>query len=682
MLAILRTILILSIFITSKVYASQIASKFRVVWSQDPATSATIGFEALIGENQQYKISYKIKDIASEFLSVSVDDYRKHKGMINAFGHLKNLKANTAYQFYISLDNKKSQIFWFKTAPSENDQRLSFISGGDSRNNRDVRKNANILVSKLRVDAVLFGGDMTGSDNSSQWKNWFIDWQLTFSKDGRITPIVPTRGNHERSNDSISKLFAVPSSVYYAFDIGRDLFRVYTLNTESSIAGDQSLWLKNDLQKNSNRIWKFAQYHRPMRAHTSGKSEGNRQYKAWSKLFYDYEVNLVSESDSHTVKTTYPIRPFTGEGSDEGFIRDDERGTVYVGEGCWGAPLRKNNDDKTWTRASNRFNQFKLIFVDKSKMELRTLYVDNARDVEEVKDNNRFNLPKNLKVWAPSNGSGKVVKFNKSSLRLAFLSPQVGDEIRLAKPFTVNVKVTDELSKIKNVKVFGNTKLIHESNKGEFSFSTQVNLRGDFVLSALATNEKGEQKESRDLSLFIGRKLKKTYSEISKNEDDAIERVSGRMVLNGEKIKLGSKGGNKFAAFLFRNLALKNDSEIKKAHIQFTSASISRKEASLSISASMIKYGESITNKISYLTDLNKTNMEVPWDVSKWKWWGLANSNQRTPNLSELFSEVIKMDSWKEKDSLIIIISGEGERVLRARDKGLSDAPKLLLEFK
>jgi len=170
----------------------------------------------------------------------------------------------------------------------------------------------------------------------------------------------------------------------YALNLGGDLLRIYTLNSMIAAGGNQRNWLENDLSQNTQMRWKMA--------------------------FYQYGVDLVCESDAHVVKTTYPIRPSRESGSDEGFIRDDERGTVYVGEGCWGAPLRRNNDDKKWTRASGSFNQFKWIFIDLDGIEVRTIKVDNAEEVASVDVNNIFSEPAGLDVWSPS--TGRVLRIN------------------------------------------------------------------------------------------------------------------------------------------------------------------------------------------------------------------------------------------------------------------------------
>ncbi|NLR93518.1 purple acid phosphatase family protein, partial [Flammeovirga agarivorans] len=382
-------------------YAS--TDKYRLTFRDDPATTINIIWNQISGENPV--VHYGVVDHGTNAdayaMTKSVDRSVEYKGMSNQIVRLTGLQPNTAYYFVIKDSEGTSQRFWFKTAPSSSSERLSFIAGGDSRNNREPRQNGNRIVARLRPHAVFFGGDMTSSGTDEQWQNWFDDWQLTIGEDGRMIPIVAARGNHESSNGMIYDLFDTPSTdVYYGITFGTDLLRVYTLNTEMSITGDQTTWLANDLAANANVHWKSAQYHKPMRPHVSSKSEGNTHYSSWADLFYQNNVKLVVECDAHTVKTTWPVRPSTNTGHDEGFVRDDISGTVYTGEGCWGAPLRSNNDNKEWTRDSGMFNQVKWIFVDQSKIELRTIKVENAESVGTVNDSNIFSAPANLDIWA------------------------------------------------------------------------------------------------------------------------------------------------------------------------------------------------------------------------------------------------------------------------------------------
>jgi len=384
------------------------AERFRCMWRvDDPAHTMVIGWDQVSGNNPV--VYYDVADHGE-----NADAYRyiheadrsvDAKGMNNTFARLEGLQPNTLYYFVVKDTQGTSKRYSFMTLPDDPNARLAIIAGGDSRNHRKARVSANVIVSKLRPHFVMFGGDMTGKDVSHEWKNWFNDWQKTISKDGRITPIVVTRGNHEYSNKSLVDLFDVATKdLYYGLTFGGGLLRLYTLNSLIASGGEQKGWLEQDLRSSQDVKWKMAQYHFATRPHTKNKAERNDQLLNWSTLFHKYKVNLVVESDAHTVKSTYPIRPSREDGSDEGFIRDDENGTVYVGEGCWGAPIRPNNDTKNWTRDSGSFNQYKWIFLDQDKIEVRTIKTDGGDRVGEVPGEHVFTPPAGLNIWQASNG--------------------------------------------------------------------------------------------------------------------------------------------------------------------------------------------------------------------------------------------------------------------------------------
>lgn len=386
----------------------------RAHFKNDPATTVVIGWHRNNSKAQDDRIYYDTVDHGDDVVAYAnelvPDKYTKYFGIRSAFVELTNLEPDTKYYFLVVNTHGVSERYYVQTLPDRNDVRLSIVSGGDSRNNRVPRRAGNELVRKLKPHFVLFGGDMTDFGIGNQWGDWFEDWELTHGDDGRVTPIVMARGNHERNNGVLESLFWAHKDNYYVLGIADDLLRVYTLNSEMSTGGNQLDWLKNDLASNQHYKWKFAQYHKPMRPHTKKKPEGSSEYQNWANVFYDYKVNLVMESDSHLVKATWPIRPSVEEGNDEGFVRDDENGTVYIGEGCWGAPLKLDDDIKSWTRDSGSFNQFKWIFLDYNKIEIRTVMIDNASDVGNVDMDNRFEIPKNLELWDPSEGEVVVLE--------------------------------------------------------------------------------------------------------------------------------------------------------------------------------------------------------------------------------------------------------------------------------
>jgi Purple acid Phosphatase, N-terminal domain/Calcineurin-like phosphoesterase len=407
-----------------------VSDRFRIVWYDDPSTTAVIAWNQTSGENPMLHLD--INDYgrnASEYAVVrKADRVVVAKGMSNHFVQLKGLQPNTTYYFLIKDNEGVSKNMFFTTAPNTRSERLSIIAGGDSRNFREARQNANYLVSKLRPHCVMFGGDFTVDDADQQWRDWFDDWQLTISRDGRMTPIIVTRGNHEESNQTLTDLFDLPyKNAYYALTLGGDLLRIYTLNTLMPAGGQQRNWLEEDLSTNTHVIWKAAQYHHPMRPHTHKKPEKNDLVVYWATLFHKFGMDLAVECDAHMVKSTWPIRPEPSRGSDAGFVRDDLTGTVYIGEGCWGAPLRENNDDKSWTRASGSFNQFHWIFVDEDKIEVRFVKTDGAGRVAEVSPGNIFLAPRGLVVWSPP--SGDVITIP----RLRESTPYFGAELLAAR---------------------------------------------------------------------------------------------------------------------------------------------------------------------------------------------------------------------------------------------------------
>ena len=332
-----------------------------------------------------------------------------YKGMVSTFVRLENLKPGTAYYFVIRDNDGKSPRFWFKTAPNKPEP-FTFIAGGDSRNYRNARRRANTMVSKLRPLYVSFGGDFTDRNSDGQWKAWFDDWQYTISKDGRMYPILVTRGNHERNNEVLVNLFDVENkNIFYALSFGGNLLRHYILNTDILRGGDQSAWFERDLVKNDSTLFKVVQYHKPIRPHLKRKKPQESQYRIWAPLFYSYGINLSIECDSHCAKRTWPIRPTRGPDNDQGFVRD-EKGTVFIGAGCWGAPLRDPDYLKEWTRDVGKFNQFSWIHVSPESMNIYTIKVDNVSRVPALTEDNLFEINKKLAVWEPKNGA--LIKIN------------------------------------------------------------------------------------------------------------------------------------------------------------------------------------------------------------------------------------------------------------------------------
>lgn len=417
------------------------SDKYRLVWNDDPATNITVAWDQ--HEELNPVVMYGAKDHGKEYWkyksSKKADRVLDKYEMNTHFAKLTNLEPDQEYYFVIKDDAGVSERYWFRTAPDQ-PKAFTFIAGGDTKSEDEpleAGRASNRLVAKLRPLFVMFNGDFcSGSGISSEyWHMWLTDWQeLTTTSDGRMIPIFPVHGNHENGDQAnLNYIFNTQyqdndsSRIYYSLSFGGNFMHLMALNSSVEPGGRQLDWLKNNLEAHKDYTFKIAGYHKPFYPHTTKKRENDYQYNQWAHLFYEYGLDISMDGDSHVSKITYPLRPDTlSADSFMGFVRDDEQGTVFLGEGSWGAWPREINDDKPWTLKSFAGNQIKWMHVfpeagnSPDRMDIYTVvsgtYDENDKQtlydaqVASLSEDNLFEIPENLNLL--ENGEfGKVVKY-------------------------------------------------------------------------------------------------------------------------------------------------------------------------------------------------------------------------------------------------------------------------------
>lgn len=428
----LKSILTLTVGATlcaSLSVSTMAATKYhRLVWDSNPSTNAVIGFSPDGTSNSPY-VSYGYSTNESQWSTQSVTRSDNFSSLTSHFVRLTNLNSNSDVFYRVCDQDGCGDRFWFKTAPTSASSSFVVVAGGDTRTGWTNRRQGNQLLAKIRPLFVMHGGDFTNANNVSEMTQFLQDWTLTYSSDSidgisykRIYPLVPTHGNHEDNNyKTLCEVFGVDfngdgqctsSDTYGAFNVS-PLLRVYTLNSQyknsgwSSYANTMNNWLSNDLnQQGSSATWRVAQYHKPMFPHYTGKSENTILFNWWASDFYDYAMNLVVESDTHINKLTKAIVP-----NGSGFSSTTNGGTVYVGEGSWGAPARSANDPKSWTIDLASIQQFKVLTVTPSSLDVRTAQFNGSPSTltRSQRQNNSTALPSNVNWWS-ANGYGDVVE--------------------------------------------------------------------------------------------------------------------------------------------------------------------------------------------------------------------------------------------------------------------------------
>lgn len=392
--------------------------RYRLSYRDDPSTTMVIGWS---GDNAT--VYYDTIDRGQNWQQYAqsrmVDRSVNHRGMNNYFVRLTGLRPGKVYYFVIK-DNSGTGIsrrLSFRTISDRPEDPISFISGGDSRegvwpvetcNCRSVRQEGMRLVAKIRPDFIAFNGDYvinTPLLANGEWQEWMDDWQLTISPDGRMTPIIPSVGNHETEED-VFKLFDVPGQeIYYAINFGTRLFRFYSLNSETDACTDtnQLNWFQNDLQQHSTPsntpYWKLMQYHIPMLPQAEYGTR-NDMIQCWLPLLAQHGVRLVMESHAHVMKTTYPLVASSAPGNHAGFIRNDSIGAVFIGDGSWGAPLRAPYTPFPTTKGTAAENGFFFVRVSMDTIHVQTVLIRTSTNVAQLTDDEQGSgLPSGVTYW-------------------------------------------------------------------------------------------------------------------------------------------------------------------------------------------------------------------------------------------------------------------------------------------
>jgi hypothetical protein len=376
-------------------------AQWRLVWTSDPATSAVLCWNTVL-PGQQHRVhlhrfeSGGATAAATTEQQVGPEDLRGEAAVIAAqrngrysatrpelyyhHAHLSDLQPATKYRVVLESDGQRSPPLFFVTAPSD-DVPVSLLFGADSRSGQQARRQMNAMMAKMLAEsyaaqrvpilALAHGGDFIRDGRElDQWSRWMSDHELTVTADGQLLPIIPARGNHD-GGELFNEVFAFPAddANYYSLDLGPQV-RLVTLNTETSMSGDQRNWLQAELAAaRPKRRWLVAQYHRP--AFPAVKVPA-LSLVHWVPLFEEFNVDLVCEGDGHNIKRTAPIRDF----------HIDPTGVVYIGEGGLGVGQRTPKPGRWYLNSTQakigEGHHVQLLTFDQTQLSYRVVLLGGA----------------------------------------------------------------------------------------------------------------------------------------------------------------------------------------------------------------------------------------------------------------------------------------------------------------
>ncbi|CDZ79699.1 Exopolysaccharide biosynthesis protein related to N-acetylglucosamine-1-phosphodiester alpha-N-acetylglucosaminidase [Candidatus Rubidus massiliensis] len=357
-----------------------------LTWQSDPCTTMTISW--LSKSPQPQELRFHQIDSNDWFYQFSL--VKPLPDNLPFYLHrveLIELQPDSSYAFTIDNDQNLSK---FKTLPSQLNQTLRFVVGGDMYNEEDtsVFKKMNLQAAKTNPSFVLIGGDIAYSgrklwflqEKGLRWIEWLKAWDETMiTTDGFLIPLLPVIGNHETNGrfgqtpnqaKFFYTLFPMPGLPgYNVVDIG-DYLSIFLLDSghTNAIGQFQSAWLEQALQKRKDKQHKFAVYHVPAYpsrgSYVFKQSSLIRRY--WVPLFDRYHLDIAFEHHCHTYKRTYALKN----------NQLDSNGTVYLGDGAWSIDnVRKVNlDKKHWFLAEAKsINHFILAEITQERRDFKAI---------------------------------------------------------------------------------------------------------------------------------------------------------------------------------------------------------------------------------------------------------------------------------------------------------------------
>ena len=371
-------------------------AQWRVSWSGDTSTTATVSWStALAGKKHTLHYGTKPSGTATNKYTSRLDAQKNGAYSLNAkeaestntaFYHhcvLKDLKPNTKYYFTLESDGEFSRPLYFITSPESGDFKM--IAGGDSRSGLADRARMNLRIAATflahpDIYAFCHGGDyVNNGSNWREWRLWLSHHELTTLDDGRVIPVIHTKGNHD-GGPLFFEVFNLESntkkrSYWHNTQVTKDV-NIITLDTNTSAKGPQEKWLTEQLtQLRPQSRYLLTNYHRPLFPAVKNITE---HAAVFVPLFEQYNVDLALESDGHCIKRTPPIR--------NGKV--DPTGVTYIGEGGLGVGQREPKEDLWYLKDGyvGRGHHIYLLQFTQSSLKVDTVLLDGKiEDTFELK---------------------------------------------------------------------------------------------------------------------------------------------------------------------------------------------------------------------------------------------------------------------------------------------------------
>lgn len=329
---------------------------------EDTSTSITVNFMTS-GDSEKSYVHFGAeskKGLPGAYPQV----VRGRTGQLNkvdkTFHHVKldNLTPNTTYYFIVG-DSKigHSREYKFRTLPND-DTPIRMLVGGDM-GIKDHLPTTSYAAVASEPHVILIGGDIAYADGKSKnvhmWDQWFsLMSEILETPSGYLVPLIVAIGNHESTTGAALPWAKAPfymelfpqrkDKSYFTRKLGKNAVLLVLDSGHLVTHNRQTDFIEREMGKYKHLEHRFALYHAPL--YPSHRPERDIYAvpgkKHWLPLFDKYKLTTGFEHHDHTLKRTHVLHK----------NKVARKGTVYIGDGCWGKGGRETNEYR-WYLAVN-----------------------------------------------------------------------------------------------------------------------------------------------------------------------------------------------------------------------------------------------------------------------------------------------------------------------------------------
>jgi PKD repeat protein len=168
---------------------------------------------------------------------------------------------------------------------------------------------------------------------------------------------------------------------------------------------------------------------------------------------------------------------------------------------------------------------------------------------------------------------------------------------------------------------------------------------------------------------------------VASSSDDAEEDASGGVSLMSSDLELVFDGSDQAVGMRFNAVTIPPGATVTNASIQF------QVDETHSVATSLTIEGEAVDNATAFssangnISSRSRTMSSASWSPPPWTTMGKAGPDQETPNIASVIQEIVNRPGWSSGNSLVIIITGTGQRTAESYNGVSSAAPLLRVDY-